>query len=238
MAKKIIFTDEQIEYMIQNYTSHNKTTQQLAEEFECHRSTIERRLKESGVLLKQFYKHEDLIGKKYGKLLVLSSDDARYKKDLLKTNKPHRYWKCLCDCGNIIEVEGSHLKSGHTISCGCIKSMGEQKIAKLLQENNILFTREFYFNDLKGYKNGLLRFDFAILDENKNVKYLIEYNGKQHYQLTNGWNNTNEYQMRTYNDNKKKDYCKEHNLPLIVIPYTHFDKISIKDLLLTSQFLE
>lgn len=28
-------------------------------------------------------------------------------------------WICQCDCGTQVEVIGSHLRSGHTLSCGC-----------------------------------------------------------------------------------------------------------------------
>ena len=33
----------------------------------------------------------------------------------------HRYWLCKCDCGNEKVVEESHLKNGHTKSCGCYR---------------------------------------------------------------------------------------------------------------------
>lgn len=33
--------------------------------------------------------------------------------------KTKTYWKCQCDCGNTCVVEDSHLKNGHTKSCGC-----------------------------------------------------------------------------------------------------------------------
>lgn len=31
-------------------------------------------------------------------------------------------WECICECGNIINVEGGHLRKGHTRSCGCLLS--------------------------------------------------------------------------------------------------------------------
>ena len=30
-----------------------------------------------------------------------------------------RYWKCKCDCGNILRVSQTHLTIGKTKSCGC-----------------------------------------------------------------------------------------------------------------------
>lgn len=39
-----------------------------------------------------------------------------------KNNKSNKTkWKCRCSCGKITTVFASHLKSGHTISCGCLK---------------------------------------------------------------------------------------------------------------------
>ncbi len=28
-------------------------------------------------------------------------------------------WVCVCECGNVVVVEGQHLRNGSTISCGC-----------------------------------------------------------------------------------------------------------------------
>lgn len=52
----------------------------------------------------------DLIGKRIGKLLVVSFEGCRNKKS---------YWKCLCDCGGIKIIRRSDLVSGNTTSCGC-----------------------------------------------------------------------------------------------------------------------
>lgn len=172
--RRINFTPEQMQYIINNYTSDNKSIIQLAKEFNCSSATIERRLKENHIILKQKFHYEDLTGNTYGKLTVLKVNQERYNKDVMTTNKPHRYWTCLCECGRIVDVESSHLKTGHTISCGCTKSNGELKITKILENNNIDFTSEVSFKDLKGYGNGYLRFDFGILQNDK-IVYLIEY---------------------------------------------------------------
>ena len=47
-------------------------------------------------------KHVDLTGKRFGRLLVLER--------LPHTEKLYKY-KCLCDCGNIIEAKAVNLKS-------------------------------------------------------------------------------------------------------------------------------
>lgn len=55
----------------------------------------------------------DLTGKKFNKLLVLSLSDRKGK---------WTFWNCLCDCGKKTLVRCSHLTSGGTRSCGCLKS--------------------------------------------------------------------------------------------------------------------
>lgn len=216
--KKIIFTQAQLDYIFEQYSNNLKTIKELANEFDCSRSTIERRLKEQGIALKQKFPYEDLTGKIFGKLLVLQVNQERYERDVTITNKPHRYWFCLCECGRLTEVESSHLKNGHTISCGCIKSKGEREISKILFNKNISFCSEVSFDDLKGYGNGKLRFDFGIIQNGK-ISCLIEYNGKQHYEKTGGWCTDKEFEIRQINDRRKMEYCQKNNIPLYIIKY-------------------
>ena len=59
---------------------------------------------------------EDLTGKRFERLVVLKQAN-----DYIKPNGRHESnWLCQCDCGNIVEVLGYSLKSGHTKSCGCL----------------------------------------------------------------------------------------------------------------------
>lgn len=86
-------------------------------------------------------------------------------------------------------------------------------------ENNINYQTQFWFKDLKDKK--YLYFDFAILDDEQNVKCLIEYQGIQHYDPTalhGTWSNTPQE-----HDEMKRQYCKLHNINLIEIPYTDFE---------------
>ena len=52
-----------------------------------------------------------MIGERYGSLVVIEKVKI--------PGKPKTYWRCRCDCGNTCIVEDSHLKNGHTKSCGC-----------------------------------------------------------------------------------------------------------------------
>lgn len=55
---------------------------------------------------------QNLIGKKYGKLTVISEAGVNKWK--------HRMWLCSCECGNKTTVDTATLNSGHTQSCGCM----------------------------------------------------------------------------------------------------------------------
>jgi hypothetical protein len=57
---------------------------------------------------------ENIIGKKYTKLLVLKETDKR-------TKQRTRIFLCQCDCGNFKEVAREKLRHG-TKSCGCLKN--------------------------------------------------------------------------------------------------------------------
>lgn len=57
-------------------------------------------------------RYEDITGKTFGRLLVLSH---------LRLVKTKHYWKCQCTCGNEVEVDGASLRSGNTSSCGCLQ---------------------------------------------------------------------------------------------------------------------
>ena len=57
-------------------------------------------------------------------------------------------------------------------------SVGEATIESLLKDNNIKYKSQFTFEDCRSASNNLLRFDFAVFDNDENLIELIEYNGK------------------------------------------------------------
>lgn len=162
---------------------------------------------------------DTLIGKKFGKLLVLEEVGFITK----NSGKRARLYKCLCDCGNICEVQHQYLAHGDTTSCGCIRSKGEFQIEQLLKEHNISFKREFTFSDL--YDKDLLRFDFAIF-KNDLLYCLIEYQGSQHFDANNGYYN----ESIIMHDEMKIKYCKENQIPLKIIKYKRNYDLQWKDL--------
>ncbi len=54
----------------------------------------------------------DLQGQTFGYLTAIAPTDKRNRRDIV--------WKCICKCGNEIEVPATLLASGNTTSCGCL----------------------------------------------------------------------------------------------------------------------
>ena len=175
------------------------------------------------------YFFKDLTGQKFGLLTVLTKTNKRSSNGKI-------LWHCKCECGNECDIRSDYLINHHTESCGCKKaSKGEAKIAQLLINAKIPFIQQKTFNTCRFDTGYLARFDFYV-----NNKYLIEYDGEQHfnYSTSSGWNNENNLIKNKKYDKIKNEWCKNNNIPLIRIPYTKFSTLTIEDLLLdTSQFV-
>lgn len=133
------------------------------------------------------------------------------------------YWNCTCTkCGrtNVI-VKGDYLRNGDTKSCGCIQSRNESIIATILDTLSYKYQQQYTFNDLTptGRECDKLLFDFAIFNSASNeLLYLIEYDGIQHFDSKHAWT-TYGFETTKRNDDLKNNYCFEHHIPLIRIPY-------------------
>ena len=162
----------------------------------------------------------DLTNQRFGKLIALYPCDYKKKNSIV--------WHCRCDCGNEYDVESYSLRAGLTQSCGCItSSIGETNIQKILQENDIEHKKEYTVKEI-----GNLRFDFALL-ENEKVVRLIEFDGIQHFTSRSGvWNDTeDDLQKRQERDNRKNKWAIDNNIPLVRIPYWERDKITLEMIL-------
>ena len=169
----------------------------------------------------------NLVGKKYGQLLVLEETELRENQVVV--------WKCQCDCGEICYASTTSLLSGRKKSCGCMKSYGELIIKNLLKENNIQYEYQKTFKNCifpDTGKNPI--FDFFL----PNFNCIIEFDGIQHFQITNGWNTPEKLRKTMQSDLYKNKWCKVNNISLIRIPYTIINDIKIQDLLpVTSSYI-
>lgn len=99
-------------------------------------------------------------------------------------------------------------------------SRGEIKIEEILQEAGLNFQEEYSFNDLVSNTGRPLRFDFAVFDDEGDLDFLIEYQGIQHYVAKDKFGGWTGLRKQQFNDMQKREYCKKHNIKLVVIPYT------------------
>lgn len=174
---------------------------------------------------------KDLVGQTIGNFTVLESIRG------VKTGGSTHRWRCRCNlCGREDFIIATH-EIHHQYSCGCtIISKGEYKITELLNSQNIKYETQKTFNSCKFIdSNNLARFDFYLPSYN----CLIEFDGCQHFKKGTGYyDNEEKFKLTQEHDNYKNQWCKEHNIPIIRIPYTHYNNIVIQDLLPeTSQFL-
>lgn len=66
----------------------------------------------------------NIIGKTFGRLLVLSEENIKYTYIV----------KCKCECGNIIKVLKHNLIRGNTKSCGCLQ---KEVVSKSFSKHNL-----------------------------------------------------------------------------------------------------
>ena len=98
-------------------------------------------------------------------------------------------------------------------------SRGEIKIFQILQESGLEFAEEYSFSDLVSNTGRPLRFDFAVFDDQHNIDFLIEFQGIQYYEAKDKFGGYSGLRKQQYNDMKKREYCKDHDINLVVIPY-------------------
>lgn len=87
---------------------------------------------------------EDLTGQTFGRLEV---------KEFIKANiHGHSKWLCVCECGNEKIIQGIHLKSDSTKSCGCLRN---ENIIKIIGTYGLSKSAQYdsYNNMLQKFKN-------------------------------------------------------------------------------------
>lgn len=183
-------------------------------------SLISGHTKSCGCLQKDLM-HErtiDITGQRFGMAVAIKQ---------VENKNGSVMWLCKCDCGNEFVIKGTELRYRQFVSCGCMKSIGEQKIIKLLINNNIHFETQKRFETCRNPKtNNQLIFDFYINDN-----FLLEYDGIQHFKSSTGWNNEQHLLYTKERDEYKNQWCRENNIPLKRIPYWELENITIENIM-------
>ncbi|SHO33325.1 Restriction endonuclease [Cedratvirus A11] len=124
---------------------------------------------------------------------------------------------CTCSQGHMFLLRPSRFFKRGNWCNHCNLSKGEKEIARVLDELDISYLREYKMKQLRHHS-----FDFFLVQDD--TKYLIEYDGIQHFKVTE-YNDKRELQRRKYVDKLKEEMCRKHGYVLIRIDYTQFNKI-------------
>lgn len=116
-------------------------------------------------------------------------------------------------CGFVFKIRPSDLfynGTGKCPKCYQKESANCTFITSLLEKIPVHFEKEVRVGETRQF------FDFFL----KDYKIAIEYNGEQHYSFNSKFHRCQEdFELQIERDNRKKEYCKNNNLKLIVIPY-------------------
>lgn len=126
--------------------------------------------------------------------------------------------------GDFETTPHEHLRGGNCPKCSM--SRGEERIELYLQRHNI---KHKQWEDIKtplatGPKK-LFNVDFVLTDEKDNIKIIIEYNGKQHYESVSYMGGDDNFAAQQARDAALRRYCETEGIRLLEIPYTDFDRI-------------
>ncbi len=124
--------------------------------------------------------------------------------------------KIKCECGKLFETSVASFQNGKIRCDKCSNSMSKFEFAvkSYLEESNIKYIKEFYFNDCRDVLP--LPFDFYLVDFDK----IIEVDGQGHYYpVSFGGDKEQNFIITKTHDKIKNDYCREKNIPLLRLSY-------------------
>lgn len=120
----------------------------------------------------------DLTGKVFGRLRVIQDSGERRTVDKVIM------WRCKCDCGNIVFIDGKSLRRGDTKSCGCLNKEKSRKRIIQLNKSGIHINNKYGVThghaSVGGKSSPTYNSWFGIIQrcENKNNKDYKNYGGR------------------------------------------------------------
>lgn len=139
--------------------------------------------------------------------------ENKYDYSLAAYGNSYSKMKIICPLHGLFEQRANN----HLLGAGCPKCRelrGEKLIRSWLTKNKLEFDSQYTIFGCKNERS--LIFDFAIFDKQKLVG-LIEY-------VTGTKPTSLKMQMK---DEIKANYCKTHNIPLLIISYDEVAKINM-----------
>lgn len=142
------------------------------------------------------------------------------------------YWICDTNNEHHWKAKVKHIKNGSGCPI-CKNSKGERVIENFLKKESIIYEYQKKFKKCR-YKNEL-PFDFYLSNHN----ILIEYDGKQHFEVNEFFGGEIGFKELKIRDSIKTKFAKENSISLLRIPHTEFEnieKIIVNFLTLNVQF--
>lgn len=124
--------------------------------------------------MRKIINHNENIGKKFNKLLVLNVKKKTYGK---ARQTWAYYYECKCDCGTIKDVRADYIVNGQIKSCGCYHNeyYGSDKSrlnAYIMGCKNRKHEEVCdYCGEKSHYANGLCRNCYSRLRHNGSLEY-------------------------------------------------------------------
>jgi len=109
-ARKHLSIDK--DWLIEEYVNKRRSTTDISKELGCGYNTINRRLREYGIVVRDNGKPQktELLGQTFGNWRVISEVSG-------KTENHSRQWRCKCTCGEIKVLSTYTLTSGASKGC-------------------------------------------------------------------------------------------------------------------------
>lgn len=175
-------------------------------------------LKQRG--LKRRMSHEEFLSRINSNIEILSQYQGLKNPVQCRCTKCGYQWQSIPD--NLIHEH---------INCpACSRSKQEIKLEQILNKLQLGQVKTHVrFKDCKYAQHNTLEFDFVIYNHD-NILFACEYDGEQHYIPIDfagrGIEHANQCLYLTQErDKAKNQYCKDHNIPLIRIPYWEKDNM-------------
>lgn len=144
---------------------------------------------------------------------ILESEGYKRLGDYINNNSS---LEVRCKEGHVTTITLSNFTRG--VRCKyCYASSGEKEVMRVLDDLELDYEKEYAF--MNEETNTYMYFDFVIFDKERNIDFIIEFDGHHHFEERSIFDTDLEtYQER---DRIKSRHCENNNHSLIRIP--HFE---------------
>lgn len=152
-----------------------------------------------------------------GKFVNSARKVHRDKYNYSKVNYINSRTKVCIICpkhGEFWQKPNNHLQGQNCHRCK--NSKGEDKVSQVLDSLKIAYIKQYQINTI--FKNHKIIVDFYF--QYNSIKYIIEYNGIQHYMPIERFGGAVQFNYQRARDEYLRHFCMINYINLIEIPYT------------------